>query len=468
MRTEREAVRWPALVALSLGFGVVQLDVTVVNVAVNRIGASIGGGVSAMQWVVSAYTLAFASLILSAGAFGDRVGAKRVFVAGFALFTLASAACAAAPDVGVLIAARAVQGVGAAVLVPCSLALLNHAYDDPGARARAVGWWAAGASCAFAAGPVLGGVLIAVAGWRSIFLINLPLGALAIAVVRRHLAETSRSPGRGLDVRGQALGALALGLAATATIEGGAVGFGAPLVLVAYLVAAASAVGFVVVESRGSEPMLPLGLFGEPTFGATAAIGLLINVCFYGLIFVFSLLFQRAHGLSPLDAGLGFLPMTVAVGAANVLAGRLAERYGVGMVIASGLVLMAATSGVLAATVSGASPVAIAAILIALGGGIGLVVPLVTSEMLGSVPRARSGIASATLNSSRQTGSVIGVALFGSLIAGHRDILSGVQLALLISIALLLTSTVLCRRLGPQREGMLGRESSHGRNLSTR
>lgn len=461
MRTEREAVRWPALVALSLGFGVVQLDVTVVNVAVNRIGMSIGGGVSAMQWVVSAYTLAFASLILSAGALGDRIGAKRVFLGGFVVFTVASAACAAAPSIGVLIAARTVQGLGAAVLVPCSLALLNHAYHEPGARARAIGWWAAGASVALAAGPVVGGTLIALAGWRSIFLINLPLGVLAIAIVRRHLAETPPTPGRSVDLPGQLAGAVTLGVLAAATIEGGAVGFGAAPIIAGYIAAGASGMAFLALEARADEPMLPLGLFAEPTFGATAAIGLLINVCFYGLIFVFSLLFQRVHGLSPLGTGLAFLPMTIAIGAANLLSGRLSERYGTRTVIAAGLATMAVTGAGLALSVSQASSVAVAAILVVLGAGAGLVVPPLTSAMLGSVPRERSGIASATLNSSRQTGSVIGVALFGSLIAGHHGIPSGARLALLISVGLLVVTCGLCRRLGREREAIVHGERGH-------
>src|ERR1700742_3417587 len=165
-----------ALLATTLGFSVVHLDVSVVNVAIKPIGADLGGGVSGLQWVVGAYTLAFAALILSAGALGDRVGAKRMFIGGFALFTLASAACGLAPLLGVLIAARAIQGVGAAMLVPCSLDVLNHAYDDPRARARPVGLWAAGASVALAGGPLLGGILTATLGWRTIFFINAPIG----------------------------------------------------------------------------------------------------------------------------------------------------------------------------------------------------------------------------------------------------------------------------------------------------
>ena len=191
------------LAATSLGFAVVQLDVSVVNVAIKPIGSDLGATVSSMQWVVSAYTVAFAGLILSAGALGDRIGARRTFVAGFALFTVASAVCGLAPSLGVLIAARTVQGVGAAVLVPCSLTLLNHTFVEPSDRARAVGLWAAGASVALSGGPLVGGLLIATLGWRAIFFINAPIGVAGIVLTLRWATETSRSRSRGIDLWGQ-------------------------------------------------------------------------------------------------------------------------------------------------------------------------------------------------------------------------------------------------------------------------
>jgi DHA2 family methylenomycin A resistance protein-like MFS transporter len=178
--TDSTRTRSLTLAAMSLGFGVVQLDITIVNTALTSIGGSLHGGVSELQWVVNTYTLGFAALILTAGALGDRVGAKRIFMAGFALFTLASLACAMAPSAIVLIGARAVQGLGAAMLVPNSLALLNHAYPEEKQRGRAIGIWAAGASLALTAGPLAGGGLIALIGWRSIFLVNLPIGLLGL------------------------------------------------------------------------------------------------------------------------------------------------------------------------------------------------------------------------------------------------------------------------------------------------
>ena len=192
------------------------------------IGSSLGGGVSELQWVVSAYTIAFAAFILTAGALGDRIGAKRVFMAGFAIFTAASVACALAPNATILIAARGVQGLGAAILVPNSLALLSHAYPDEKQRGRAVGIWAAGASLALTAGPLVGGGLIALVGWRSIFLVNLPIGLAGLWLTWRYASETTRSPQREIDLPGQIAAIAALGCLAGAIIEGGALGWSNP------------------------------------------------------------------------------------------------------------------------------------------------------------------------------------------------------------------------------------------------
>src|SRR4029077_17817876 len=207
------------LVDMSLGYGVVQLDVTIVNTALASIGASLGGGVSELQWVVSAYTIAFAAFILTAGALGDRIGARRIFAAGFAIFTAASLACALAPNAVVLIAARGVQGLGAAILVPNSLALLNHAYPDEKLRGRAVGIWAAGASLALTAGPLVGGALIALVSWRSIFLVNLPIGFAGLWMSWRYAGETTQSPQREIDLPGQFAAIAALGCFAGPIIE---------------------------------------------------------------------------------------------------------------------------------------------------------------------------------------------------------------------------------------------------------
>jgi MFS transporter, DHA2 family, methylenomycin A resistance protein len=442
----RRRARW-ALLATSLGFGVVQLDVSVVNVAIKPIGADLGGGVSGLQWVVGAYTLTFAALILSAGALGDRIGARRVFIAGFALFTVASAACGLAPTLGFLIAARAVQGVGAAVLVPCSLSLLNHAYRDPQERSRAVGLWAAGASVALSAGPLIGGVLTSALSWRWIFFINAPIGLAGILLTVRFATETPRAADRGVDLPGQLAAIATLVALAGAMIEAGPRGFADTLVLAGFGVAAVALAAFVVIESRRRRPMLPLRLFRSRTFSASSAIGIVINVAFYGLIFVFSLYFQTTRHYSVLLTGLAFAPTTVAVCAANLLAGRLARTAGLRITLAAAALLLAAGLGGLLVIGPGTGYAAIVAQLVAVGAGLGVIVPLMTSALLGSVDPGHSGVASGTLNTARQTGSVIGVGLFGSLAAGH--LVSGLRLALVISIGLALLVVALTPVLHP-------------------
>jgi DHA2 family methylenomycin A resistance protein-like MFS transporter len=431
--------------ATSLGFAVVQLDVSVVNVAIRPISDALGGGVSALQWVVGAYTITFAALILTCGALGDRTGARRTYISGVALFTLASMACGAAPGIDALIAARAVQGIGAALLVPCSLTLLRHAHPEPGRRGRAIGLWAAGASIALSGGPLVGGVLIAAVSWRAIFFINAPIGALGIALALRYAEETPRSSARSIDLPGQLTGVLALAALAGSLIEGGSRGDGSPPVLAGFAVAVGAGTAFVLVERRSREPMLPLGLFRIPSFRSAAAIGVAINIAFYGLIFVLSLFFQRAQGMSPLHAGLAFAPMTAVVFAVNILAGRLSSGSSARpLVVVGALCLGGGSLGLLGADAH-STYLALVAQLVAIGAGLGLIVPIITAALLGSVEPSRAGVAAGTLNSARQSGSVIGVAVCGSLAA--QGLVSGLHDSLLLCAAVAVVVVALSRGL---------------------
>jgi len=427
------------LAAMSLGYGVVQLDVTIVNTALNSIGTSLGGGVSELQWVVSTYTITFAALILTAGTLGDRLGAKNIFMAGFAIFTAASLGCAVAPTSGVLIAARALQGVGAAILVPNSLALLNHAYDNETERGRAVGVWAAGASLALTAGPLVGGGLIEIAGWRNIFLVNLPIGLGALWLTWRYATDTPRTQHR-LDLPGQAAAIGMLGVLAGAIIEGGRLGWTNAWVVAGFGAFVTLAALFLVQERRAPQPMLPLTLFTHRMFALTSLVGLLVNIAFYGLIFVFSLYFQQINHWSSFATGLAFVPMMGAVLPVNLVAPRLAERIGAPAVIALGALIAAAGCLGLLGLERGTAYWAICGQLLAMGGGLGLLVPPLTSTLLGSVDKARSGVAAGVLNSTRQTGSVLGVAVFGSLIGQADAFLSGARVALIISATLLVAA----------------------------
>jgi DHA2 family methylenomycin A resistance protein-like MFS transporter len=421
------------LAAMSLGYGVVQLDVTIVNTALNSMGSALGGGVSELQWVVSTYTIAFAALILTAGALGDRLGAKKIFMVGFSVFTAASLACALAPTSAILIAARAAQGVGAAILVPNSLALLNHAYPDAKQRGRAVAMWAAGASLALTAGPLV--------GWRSIFLVNLPIGLAGLWLTWRYATDTARTA-RELDLPGQATAIAALGALAAAIIEGGRLGWSNAWVIAGFAAFVVFATLFVVQERRAHVPMLPLSLFTHRMFALTSLLGLLVNIAVYGLLFVFSLYFQEINGLSPLMTGFAFVPMMAVVFPVNLLAPRLAERIGARAVIAIGASISAAGCVALLGIGPGTSYWAIGPQLVVIGAGLGLLVPPMTSTLLGSVEKSRSRIAAGVLNSARQTGSALGVALFGSFI-GHNDtFLVGARVALVVSTVLLVAAAV--------------------------
>lgn len=427
------------LTATSLGFVVVQLDVTIVNVALQSIGKTIGGGVANLQWVVDAYTLAFASLILTAGALGDRLGAKRVFIAGFVVFTGASAICGIAPNLAALIAGRLLQGVGAAALVPCSLALLNNTFRDHEARAKAVAIWAGGASVALALGPLVGGALIESVGWRSIFFINLPLGLAGIALTWRYTGESQRSSkARGLDLAGQISIVIALAALAGAAIESGRFGAGSGYVIGAGIVSVIALAAFILTEARSEAPMLPLGLFRNSSFSAAIFTGLLINIAYYGLIFLFSLFFQQGKSYSPLHTGIAFLPMTGGVLGANLFAGQMTARNGPRMPMLVGLGLFAAGCLLLAFATPETSFILLCGPFLLIGIGVGLVVPPMTATILGAVEPHQSGVASGALNATRQAGSVIGVALYGAMIAGKDQLASGTHLALCVSTALLL------------------------------
>jgi DHA2 family methylenomycin A resistance protein-like MFS transporter len=448
--TAHRAIRLaPIIVATSLGFVLVQLDITIVNVAMARIGAGLGMGIAGLQWVFDAYTLAFAALLLSAGALGDRFGARRAFLAGFALFLAASLGCGLALDAATLIAARVAQGVGAALLVPSALALLNHACrDDAAARARAIGLWTAAGSVAMAAGPVLGGLLIDSFGWRSIFLVNLPLGAVGILLSRRFLDESGSSSG-ALDPAGQLLGILALFGLTGAAVEAGDLGWSAPLVLAGLAATIVSGGGFLLVEARGARPMLPLHFFGHAGFSAATAIGFLVNLTFYGMIFVFNLYLQHVRHYSPIASGLAFLPVPLVVILANLAAARLAAWRGPRLPMVTGLAI-GALGFVLLARIDTATPyAAMLPGLLVSSGGLGLVVPSMTMAVLSAVPRARSGVASGVLNTMRQAGGAVGVALFGSFLAA--DGVAGLRLvfttsAALVGAAAILAAIVLRRR----------------------
>src|SRR5689334_20779696 len=408
-----------ALISVCLGFFVIQLDVTIVNVALPAIQQEIGGSLAGLQWVVDAYTLALASIMLTAGSTADRVGARKVFTLGLAAFALGSAACAAAPALGVLVAARAVQGLGASAMLPCSLALLVHQFPDPRARARALGVWGGMGSLGVALGPVAGGVLVTVAGWRSIFLVNVPICLLTIVLLRRYATESPRNPDRRADVPGLLLGVTMLAALTASFITAGEQGWLAPLpgaLLAAALVAGAL---FVRAERRHPHPLLPLTLFRSRELSGATGVGMIFNLVLYGTLLCLSFYLQQARHTSVLATGLLLLPSSVFVGAGSLASGRLTARFGPRPPMIAGLALAAAGTALLA-TADTSTPLALIVAGSLLIGLISLAMPAMTAAVVGAAGAEHAGVASGVLNAARQSGGALGVAVLGALLGrGH-------------------------------------------------
>ncbi|QHA03942.1 MFS transporter [Streptomyces broussonetiae] len=435
------------LTAAVLGFALITLDASVVTVALPAIGSALGGGMSGLQWVVDAYTLAFAALMLSTGAFADRAGASRAYALGIAVFTLASAACGLAPTLPVLIGARVVQGVAAAVVLPASLSLVRQAYPDPAHRAKAVALWAAGGSIAVALGPVAGGALTTVWDWRGIFFINLPLGVAALLLLVR-APRSARRPAP-LDLPGQLTAVITLTALTFAVIEGGTTG------VAAFAVAVLAAVLFGRIEGRQAHPVVPLGLFRDRAVRVAVSAGAACSVAFYGVIFLFSLFFQRVQGRSALYAGLLFLPMTGLIAVTNVVSGKLAGRYGPRLPMLAGQAVAVAGLLGLLSVGSGTPAAVVAVLLVPLAIGCALTVPPLTAVMMDAVPAERAGLAAGVLNAARQVAGGLGIAVFGALVNG--GFTAGMRASLALSAVLFVPTFWLSFRLAGRRASRAGR-----------
>lgn len=445
-----ERLSWPPLIALSLGYFLVMLDVTVVTVAVPVIRDSVGAGASAMAWVVDGYSAVFGGLLLMGGGFGDRLGHRKVFLTGLGVFAVASVGCALATTPALLIASRLAQGAGGALLVPTSLALLTAAYPVTAVRAKALGVWAGISGIAFAAGPLVGGLLVAGLSWRAAFWINVPIAAVAVRLTRKNVpAPTGRARARGLDPWGQVLGIVGVLALAGMLNEAGTQGWSSPVVLGAGALAAVTLVLFVVterrMEARGDTekpPLLPLSLFGSPGFASTAAVGVLLNLGYYGMLYLSTLYLQNERGYDALGAGLALLPTVCMAVVAAPLSGRLTARYGPYVPMTGALLLGAA--GFVGWLLAGPDTPywMLLPALIATGLATPSTVPAATAAIVHAAPAENAGVASAVFNVARQLGNALGVALFASLIAS-RDLVSGLHISALIASAAFFVAALL-------------------------
>jgi len=402
-------------VAASFGLGMALLDVTAVNVAVPTIQAGLRTDVRGLSWVIDGYTLSFASLLLFAGGLGDRLGARRLFVTGLVVFTASSALCGAAPGLWQLVLARVLQGVGAALFMPASLAILRQAYPGERERAQAIGIWSALTAIAGASGPLVGGAITGALGWRAIFYVNLPVGVLAVAMAMRFVQRSPRAQARGLDLPAQVIAAASLALFTWALIERPARGWGSPVILGAIAAAVAGLRAFLALERRARRPILPLELFANRTFASTALAALLYAAAFFGSVLVFSLDFQQVRGDSPAAAGLRISLVPATFGITSLLAGRLVARHGTRGPFMAGLAALAASAWSAAAVPAAAPFAMLAPAMAAMGFGAGLVAPAASAAILAAVPASLSGVGAGVLNVSRQVGTALGVAVFASL-----------------------------------------------------
>jgi EmrB/QacA subfamily drug resistance transporter len=404
------------LTVTCLGQFMVLLDSTIVGAALPDMQHRLHVQLTGLQWIVDAYVLLVAMLLLSGGVFADRFGRKRVFLAGVVVFTVASVLCSVAPSIGWLITGRVVQGVGAAALSPASLALLAAAYPVPRERVKAIGLWAGFSGIGLATGPLAGGILVDAFGWPAIFLVNVPIGAVLVLAGLRILGE-SRNPGApAIDIPGTVLSVLGVGVLTYGLIEGGSRGWTSPVILGSFAVAVVILAIFVVVEGRGSTPMLPLRLFRQRLFTVSNTAMVVVGFALMGSAFFFSQFFVYVQGSSILRAGLQTLPATLAMVIVSPYAGRLAARYGFRIVVTIGLAL--AGLGLLALGLVHADTGYgnVWWRLAVVGTGFALTMSPLTGAAIQAISPQEGGLASGIISTTRQIGAVLGVAVLGAVV----------------------------------------------------
>ncbi|MFF4014965.1 MFS transporter [Streptomyces sp. NPDC001843] len=445
------------LPAVCTGYFMVILDVTIINVAVPAVGRDLSASLTGIQWITDGYTLVFAGFLMTGGALGDRLGNRRVFCSGVVVFTVSSAACAFAPSAPFLVAARLVEGLGAALIVPGSLALLQEAYPVPAARSRAFGLWGSMAGIAASAGPLLGGLLVSTVGWRWVFLINLPVGVGCLLLTSRYVAPSPRHADRALDRPAQCAVVAAVASLTAALNEAGRRGWSDPAVLSGLGLTVLAVAAFVVRERLARFPALPLRLLRTRAMGGGALIGLLFNFGFYGMVFTASLYFQRGRGFSALKTGLALFPAVAVTMFASVLSGRLTRRTGDRPLVISGMLLGAVGLAGWAAAGSDPAYALLVAPMMATGFGTSFALTGSTATVMGAAPPEYAGAASALFNTTRQIGSATGVALGGSLLAVSTDYGSGQRTSMAIGSLAYLTAAALAWLCVPARADAGGR-----------
>jgi EmrB/QacA subfamily drug resistance transporter len=443
LRFDTPSGRW-VIAASVLGSGIASLDATVVSIALPRIGDDFHSGVAALQWVVTAYTLTLAAFLLLGGSLGDRFGRRRVFIIGVAWFAVASAGCGAAPTATTLIAARALQGVGAALLTPGSLAILQASFA-PDDRARAIGAWSGLGGLAAAAGPLIGGYLISAASWRLVFFINLPLSAVVLVLTARHVPESwDPTATAGTDIRGAALAVIGLTGLTYALIEGPTSGWTSPAIVAMAGVAVVGLAAFVEAERRNPAPMLPIGIFRERQFSAANGVTFVVYAALAGGLFLLPVELQVAWRYSPTASGLALLPVTVIMLLFSARSGRLAARIGPRLQMSAGPVVVGCGLALLTRVANGGGYASHVLPGVAVfGAGLAITVAPLTATAMASAPAEHAGLASAVNNDVARAAGLIAVAIIpvaagitGTSYLHPHQLSAGFRTAVLIAAAM--------------------------------
>jgi EmrB/QacA subfamily drug resistance transporter len=411
--------KWWTLAAVAFGLFMIMLDNTVVNVALPSIQRDFQTDLSELEWVVNGYALTFGVLMLTGGKLADLLGRRRIFITGLAIFTAASLACGLATSAEFLIGARVVQGVGSALMNPATLSIIIATFP-PRQRGMAIGIWAGVSAMALAVGPLLGGLITEHIDWSWVFFINVPVGILGIVVARLVIDESrDTSAEQRLDLPGLVVSAIALFALTYGLIEANQHGWTSPLILTLFAIAAVGLVAFVLLELHQRVPMLDLTLFKNPTFAGANTVMLLVGLAMFGIFLFVTLYMQNVLGYSPTQAGAAFLPMTILIVIFAPLAGKLSDRVGSRWLMAGGLVLISLS--LLLDTRFDASSTYwdILPAFVVGGIGMGFAMTPTTAAAMGSVPVDKAGVGSAVLNSMRQVGGSLGIAVLGAIVASY-------------------------------------------------
>ncbi len=446
MRTQR----W-TLAVVCAATAMLMLDIAVVNTALSRIAEDLNTGLSGLQWVVDAYTLALAATVLTAGVLADRLGRRRTFAVGLGIFTLSSLACALSTSIEALNAARAVQGVGAAIMFAVSLALLAHAFPGTVERTKALAAYGATIGASFAIGPAVGGALTSGLGWQWIFLINIPIGIACLAITMTRVQESRDPRPRRIDWAGQSTLAGGLFLLVLGLLRGNEDGWTSTAIVLELGAATALLVAFVAIERRVREPMFPLGLFRRPDFTGAQLSAFAISASFFAIFLYVTLYLQQILGLSAIEAGLVYIPGTVVMFVVSGATATLGTKVHPGTLISVGLLLVAVGMALMLVAGENSSWTAVLPGSIIAMIGTGLFNPAVSAVALGSVPAEQSGLAAGVNDTFRQAGIAVGVAALGALVPAeaalgggsaaayvdglHQAALAGAALALAGAIA---------------------------------